>query len=92
MGQDGGARLRLYDQAGNRIADSWNGAAPTYEMRDPDAETVPCAISAGSSTTFSTRSWALRSRRRSIHARRDRVAAWPEAARAVGDPAASRPT
>jgi two-component system sensor histidine kinase ChvG len=38
LGRDSGTRLRLYAPTGQRVADSWNGAPPTYELRDPEAE------------------------------------------------------
>lgn len=38
LGQDAGARLRIYGPDGAKRADSWQGAAPTYEMRDPAGE------------------------------------------------------
>jgi two-component system, OmpR family, sensor histidine kinase ChvG len=38
LGQDSRTRLRLYDSSGAKLADSWQGAPPTYEMRDPDTE------------------------------------------------------
>lgn len=38
LGQTSGARLRIYGADGAKQADSWNGAPPTYELRDPKAE------------------------------------------------------
>ena len=38
LGQDSGTRLRLYAPDGRRVADSWNGAPPTYTLRDPETE------------------------------------------------------
>jgi two-component system sensor histidine kinase ChvG len=38
LGRDSGTRLRLYGAGGARLADSWNGANPTYALRDPSAE------------------------------------------------------
>jgi two-component system sensor histidine kinase ChvG len=38
LGRDSGTRLRLYAPTGQRVADSWNGAPPTYALRDPAAE------------------------------------------------------
>ena len=38
LGQDSGARLRLYDLGGAKTLDSWDGAPPTYELRDPARE------------------------------------------------------
>jgi two-component system sensor histidine kinase ChvG len=38
LGQDARIRLRVYDSDGRKVADSWNGMPPTYELRDPDQE------------------------------------------------------
>jgi two-component system, OmpR family, sensor histidine kinase ChvG len=38
IGRDSGTRLRLYAPTGQRVADSWNGAPPTYALRDPKIE------------------------------------------------------
>ena len=38
LGQHSGTRLRVYREDGVKIMDSWNGARPTYELRDPDQE------------------------------------------------------
>lgn len=38
LGQDSGTRLRLYAASGGKRADSWDGAQPTYEIRDPANE------------------------------------------------------
>jgi two-component system sensor histidine kinase ChvG len=38
LGRDSGTRLRLYDPNGQRLADSWHGAQPTYALRDPETE------------------------------------------------------
>ena len=38
LGRDSGTRLRLYAPGGQRVADSWNGAPPTYTLRDPNEE------------------------------------------------------
>ena len=35
IGQDTGARLRVYAPTGQRIADSWTGVEPTYSLGDP---------------------------------------------------------
>jgi two-component system sensor histidine kinase ChvG len=83
MGQDGGARLRLYDQAGNRIADSWNGAAPTYEMRDPDEEPFMRDLGRVIDNVFDTIVGASQPPPLDVAAE-DRLAAWPEAQRALG--------
>jgi two-component system sensor histidine kinase ChvG len=38
LGQDSGTRLRLYAPDGRKVADSWDGAPPTYTLRDPNIE------------------------------------------------------
>jgi two-component system sensor histidine kinase ChvG len=38
LGRDSGTRLRLYAPGGPKVADSWNGATPTYTLRDPNIE------------------------------------------------------
>ena len=38
LGRDSGTRLRLYAPGGERVADSWHDAPPTYALRDPNNE------------------------------------------------------
>lgn len=38
LGHDSGTRLRVYSRDGRKIADSWENAPPTYELRDPADE------------------------------------------------------
>lgn len=38
LGQGSRTRLRLYETDGTKGMDSWNGAPPTYKLRDPIAE------------------------------------------------------
>ncbi len=38
LGQTSGTRLRIYGTDGAKQTDSWVGARPTYELRDPAAE------------------------------------------------------
>ena len=38
LGEDSQTRLRVYGRDGRRLADSWAGAPPTYELRDPASE------------------------------------------------------
>ena len=38
LGQDSQTRLRVYDADGAKRMDSWDGAPPTYELRDPARE------------------------------------------------------
>jgi two-component system, OmpR family, sensor histidine kinase ChvG len=38
LGQDSGTRLRVYNLDGSKRWDSWDGAPPTYDLRDPETE------------------------------------------------------
>jgi two-component system sensor histidine kinase ChvG len=38
LGQHSRTRIRLFDPAGQLLLDSWQGAAPTYTLRDPARE------------------------------------------------------
>jgi two-component system, OmpR family, sensor histidine kinase ChvG len=38
LGQRSGTRLRLFEPGGAKRMDSWEGSAPTYELRDPAQE------------------------------------------------------
>jgi two-component system sensor histidine kinase ChvG len=38
LGQESRSRLRVYSAAGPKLLDSWKGAPPTYQLRDPEAE------------------------------------------------------
>jgi two-component system sensor histidine kinase ChvG len=38
MGHDSGSRLRIYGADGRKELDSWHGAAPTYQLRNPADE------------------------------------------------------
>jgi two-component system sensor histidine kinase ChvG len=82
LGQDSGARLRIYDRTGNRIADSWNGAAPTYEIRDPEAEPFLRDLGQVIDNVFDTIVGASQPPPLDVAAQ-DRLTAWPEAERAL---------
>ncbi|MFN3728025.1 MAG: ATP-binding protein [Allosphingosinicella sp.] len=41
LGRDSGARLRIYNLDGEKQADSWEGAEPTYQLPDPAEEPWP---------------------------------------------------
>ena len=41
LGRDSGARLRIYSPEGEKRADSWEGAEPTYQLPDPAEEPWP---------------------------------------------------
>ncbi|WP_265563116.1 sensor histidine kinase [Sphingomicrobium arenosum] len=80
------ARLRIYGPDGNLVADSWDGAAPTYELQDPATQrwTKKAAriIDAGFNALV-----AAPPIEPFAEPTRDRAAAWPEiaAARRAGD-------
>lgn len=82
LGQHSGTRLRVYGASGARIMDSWEGATPTYELRDPSkqpwrkdvARLLDNALDAivGASAPPPL-----------LVPQADRLAAWPEAAAAA---------
>ena len=82
LGQDSGARLRIYGRNGARTADSWAGAPPTYELRDPATEPWYRGIARGLDNGFD----AIVGARRPplfVPPTVDALASWPEAVRAV---------
>jgi len=82
LGQDAGARLRIYGPGGERLADSWNGAPPTYEIRDPEAEPFLRDLGRVIDNVFDAIVGASRPPPLDIAAE-DRLSAWPEAAAAL---------
>ena len=82
LGQDSRARLRVYGRSGVRRADSWAGAPPTYELRDPATEPWYRGIARGLDNGFDA---IVGARRPPIFAPPavDALAAWPEAVRAL---------
>jgi len=86
LGRDSGTRLRLYGRDGGKRADSWSGAPPTYEMRDPAAEPWYRGIARALDNGFDAIVGAPRPPRFTPPAA-DTLAAWPEAgaALAAGD-------
>jgi len=82
LGQDSGARLRVYGRTGARAADSWAGAPPTYELRDPATEPWYRGIARGLDNGFDA---IVGARRPPLFAPPavDTLSAWPEAVRAV---------
>lgn len=82
LGQDSGTRLRVYRADGTRTADSWNGAQPTYELRDPDSEPFPRDVGRIIDNVFDAIVGASRPPPLDLHAE-DRLPAWPEAAEAL---------
>jgi two-component system sensor histidine kinase ChvG len=89
LGQDSRTRLRVYARDGRKTADSWDGATPTYQMRDPASEPWHRGIARGLDNVFDA---IVGSPRRPLFTEpaRDVLAAWPEAqqALATGTPVA----
>jgi two-component system sensor histidine kinase ChvG len=77
LGQDLGVRLRVYDRSGARQADSWTGAPPTYELRDPATEAWYRGIARALDNGFDA---IVGARRPPVFVPPDvdEVAAWPE--------------
>lgn len=82
IGQDAGARLRIYRADGSRIADSWDGAPPTYEMRDLEEEPFLRQVGLVIDNIFDTVVGASQPPPLDVAAE-DRLAAWPEAQAAL---------
>ncbi len=82
MGQDAGARLRVYQADGTRLADSWDGAPPTYEMRDPEEEPLLRQVGLVIDNIFDTVVGASQPPPLDPTAE-DRLATWPEAQAAL---------
>jgi two-component system, OmpR family, sensor histidine kinase ChvG len=88
LGQDSRTRLRLYGRDGAKQADSWRGAPPTYELRDPSNERWYRRIARGLDNGFDA---IVGESRPPLFTppTEDRLPAWPEAAEALrsGQPA-----
>jgi len=82
LGRDSGVRLRVFGASGRKIADSWDRAAPTYELRDPSAEPWYRGLARALDNGFDALVGAPRARR-FVPADRDTLAAWPEAQAAL---------
>ncbi|MFN3389306.1 MAG: ATP-binding protein [Allosphingosinicella sp.] len=83
LGQESGVRLRLYAPTGERRMDSWDGAPPTYELRDPAEEPLRKNIARLLDNVFD----AIVAERRPpdfTPPEVDSLAAWPEAEQALG--------
>ena len=82
LGQDSGTRLRVYERNGAKIADSWAGAPPTYEMRDPSREAWYRGVARALDNGFDA---IVGARRPPPYVQQlvDRLPAWPEAAEAL---------
>ncbi len=84
MGKDAGARLRIYRADGTRIADSWDGAAPTYEMRDPEEEPFLRQVGLVIDNIFDTIVGRSQPPPLDVTAE-DQLPAWPEAQSALAE-------
>ncbi|HWT11612.1 MAG TPA: ATP-binding protein [Allosphingosinicella sp.] len=82
LGQDSGTRLRTYRRDGAKQGDSWAGARPTYELRDPAAEPWHRGIARALDNAFDAIVGAPRRPLFSAPAA-DTLAAWPEAQSAL---------
>ena len=82
MGGRTGSRLRLYGDDGTLVADSWRIAAPNYALRDPAEEAWQRQVARFLDRAFDFVVPA-RTPRAFEEPARDRLAAWPEARRAV---------
>jgi two-component system sensor histidine kinase ChvG len=84
LGQDSGTRLRIYGRDGARQADSWAGARPTYELRDPATEAWYRGVARALDNGFDA---IVGARRPPIFTPPavDRLDAWPEAVAALRD-------
>ena len=82
LGSDSSVRFRVYRRDGTRIADSWQGAQPTYELRDPSTEPWYRGVARALDNGFDALVGAPRAPR-FVPPAQDRLAAWPEAERAL---------
>ncbi len=82
LGQDAGARLRVYARNGRRQADSWEGGSPTYEIRDPADEQWYRGIARALDNGFDAIVGAPQPPR-FTPPEEDRLSAWPEAEAAL---------
>jgi len=82
LGQDAGARLRIYGPSAERLADSWNGGPPTYDMRDPEEEPFLRDVGRVIDNVFDAIVGAARPPPLDVRAE-DRLPAWPEAVAAL---------
>lgn len=82
LGQDSRVRLRLYAPGGEKMMDSWNGARPTYRLRDPVSENwrkdAARLLDRGFDAILGRKSPP-----RYVPPATDRLAAWPEARAAL---------
>jgi two-component system sensor histidine kinase ChvG len=82
LGEDSRARLQVYSPEGRLEMDSWAGAAPTYQLRDPAAEPLIKEIAQALDDAIDMIVGASRPPLFEP-AREDRLSAWPEAMEAM---------
>jgi len=82
LGRVSGTRLRLYTPDGAKAADSWNGAAPTYRLRDPVGESWTKDAARWLDRGFDAILWKEQPPAYSPP-KSDLMQAWPEARRAL---------
>lgn len=82
LGQDSGTRLRVYAADGARREDSWSGATPTYELRDPADEAWYRSVARALDNGFDAIVGARQPEPFNPPAT-DRLDAWPEARAAL---------
>jgi two-component system sensor histidine kinase ChvG len=82
LGQDSGTRLRVYQRNGAKLADSWAGAPPTYELRNPADEPWYRGVARALDNGFDAIVGAKRAEMLQPPTR-DLLQAWPEAEAAV---------
>jgi two-component system sensor histidine kinase ChvG len=82
LGRDSRTRLRVYGRDGARMLDSWEGAEPTYEIRDPAAEPWNRDVARALDNAFDA---IVGARRPPLFEEpaRDSIGAWPEAQHAL---------
>ncbi len=84
LGRVSKTRLRVYAADGRKLMDSWEGARPTYSLRDPSAEPWTKDIARAMDNVFD----AIVGRSAPpplVEPREDRLQAWPEAVAALRD-------
>lgn len=88
LGRNSMSRLRIYDAAGAKRMDSWDGAPPTYELRDPALEPWTKDIARLLDNGFDA---IVGARRPPFYqpSYEDRLRQWPEAVRALASGAAT---
>ncbi len=73
-----GLRLRIYDVAGHKVADSFQLAAPTYQLRDPSADPIHLQLARLLDRIVETIAFAAKPPYLD-EPKDDRLANWPEA-------------